>query len=652
MIDGYYNRHDPAKNFDRHLFRSGYVLQSAELNEVQSAAAERIRGVADALFKDGDVVRDARAVVDPATGSVFCESGAVYLRGAVRGVPEATISIPLTGSVAIGLWLLETVVTELEDSSLRDPAGLVRNYQEPGAARLKIEPRWGYQGDGTADAEFFPIYYADDGVLRAKEAPPALDSVSQAIANYDQDSNGSNYIVSGLSTTIGVDVDGAQVYHVSAGRARVNGFGVSLNTSKRVIYPAVAVLRYIDSEPFVSTTANAQRVKVDRTPIAGVDQVRITAKKTAALTHGTYSGALDPLPDSSVVDIVSVVQGATTYVKGTDYKLSSGRVDWSLSGAEPAAGSSYNVTYQYITAAEPTAVDETGFTVTGAVPGSLVLTSYNVKLPRIDRLVMNREGVLSWVEGVSTDYNPVPPQVPGSVIALCQVTQTWDSNRQLVNDGVRMVSMYDLESMSARMDQITALVAQQALRSDMSTRDAQAKKGLFVDPFIDDSQRDQGIVQTAAISNGLLTLPIDGDAFALPADVSAPAYCAFTLETVLAQTSRTGTMKINPYMAFAIVPALVALKPAVDRWTETVTQWASPITRRFVTTATQVRGGFFSRYQTTSSTSSSQTSTVSSGSQAIENLRSIEVEITASGFGAGEELASITFDGLTVEPIV
>lgn len=658
-LDNYYNRSESeiAKGYERHMFRAGYVLQSAELNEIQDVTASRHRMLGDSLFKDGDIVRDARVIVDSATGDVIAEAGAVYLNGAVRGVPPATFTIPLTGTVAIGIYLVETVVTEVEDPDLAEPAVDVKAYGEPGAARLKVVPTWGIQGTGTDT--FYPIYYVDDGELRAKEAPPQLDAVTQALARYDRDSTGSSYIVSGLMVAQLDDLpDGTLVYSVSDGRARVNGFGISLNTSRRIERPAVPDLRAIDSEPHISAGVAAQRINLDRTPIDEIDQVRITAQKTVTLVHGTFAGAQDPLPDTSVVDIISCVQGGTTYVKNTDYKLTAGKVDWSLAGAEPAPGSSYNVTYQYITTVTPTLVDATGFTVTGAVAGTLVLTNYTAKLPRIDRLCMDENGLFVWVQGVATDYDPVRPQTPAALISLCQVVQTWDaSTRRLIADGVRMVPMSDIQALSTRLDNITDLVAQQNLISDISTREAAARKGVFVDPFLDDNQRDQGVTQNAAVLGYALTIPIDGDAVSVGADVLVPTTSEFTLVSVLEQTSRTGDMKINPYMAFAIPSKPVTLTPAVDRWTESVTTWLSSVTQKFIIDAA-IHDAYHARLYgpglagfPSYTNSSTSTSVVSSSTTLIQNLRQIDVQFEVTGFGPGETLTSLKFDGIAVTPV-
>jgi hypothetical protein len=658
MITGHYDRFDPTKEYESHLFRAGYVLQSAELNEIQTALSTRMKGIGDALFKDGDVVRDARCIVDANTGIVRCESGAIYLRGAVRGVPPATFTVATTGVVAVGIYLVTTAVTELDDPALRDPAGLTRNYQEPGAGRKKVSAKWGFAGDGQA-GDFFPVYTIEDGNLNAKEPPPNMDAITQALARYDRDSAGGTYVVSGLTVQRMDDlVTGEQVYTISEGRARVNGYGVDLQTSRRLVYPATPDLRAINSEPHVSGTVGAQRINVDRVPINDISEVDITAERTVTVTHGGFVGAMDPLPDTSVLQLMSVSQGATNYTVGVDVRLTAGQVDWSLAGAEPATGSTYSVTYRYITAVLPTAVDDTGFTVTGAVVGSLVMVTYNQKLPRIDRLVMTPEGAFSWVTGVSADYNPRSPSVPNSLLPLASIYQAWGTNSYVSNNSVRVVPMTDLAAINGRIDYMLGLISQQRLESSANLKEAIQKKGLFVDPFLDDTLRDAGIAQTAAVVAGELILPVSLYAVGqMPSDITVETALNHSLAVSIEQPLRTGDMKINPYMAFDPIPAEVTLTPAIDRWTETLTTWASPATRSFVVDNRLVDDAHVSWFGTgldqypSTTTSFTSSRLLSQTSSEIENLRQIEVRFEIKGFGANEPLSSVTFDGIPVTPV-
>lgn len=653
MIDGYYNRFDQSKEYESHLFRAGFVLQSAELNEIQYSALARVRGIGDALFSDGDVVRDARLIVNPTTGETTCESGAIYLNGAVRGVQSATLTVPVTGVVTVGIYLQSTVVTELEDPSLRDPASLTRNYMEPGAARHKLHTAWGFSGDGQT-GEFYPVYTVEDGYLRAKEAPPNLNALSQALARYDRDSAGGTYVVSGLSVQRTDDlVSGEQVYTISEGSARVNGYGVDQTTSRRLVYPAVPDLREISSEPHVSATASAQRINTDRAPINDIVDVTITQQKTVNVTHGGFVGAQDPLPDTSILSLVSVSQGGTTYVQGTDYKLTAGKVDWSLAGAEPATGSTYSVTYQYLDSVTPTDVDDTGFTVTGAVVGSLVLVSYNQKLPRFDRLAITSDGEFVWIQGVAADWNPQMPTVPPDMLALAHVYQAWGDATYVVNDGVRVVPMQDLARINNRLDFLAGLIAQQRLESSANLKEATQKKGIFVDPFINDTLRDAGATQTAAIFGGELTLPISVAAVsAMSADVTAPNSMTYSMTAVLSQPLRTGNMKVNPYQAFDPIPATATLTPAVDRWNETNDVYNSTSTGTFITgiqglyqpPTTGIMGiQGLAQWQVTSNYYLASTTT-----QDLPFLRAINVRFRLEGLTAGEEISTVLFDGVSV----
>lgn len=90
------------------------------------------------------------------------------------------------------------------------------------------------------------------------------------------------------------------------------------------------------------------------------------------------------------------------------------------------------------------------------------------------------------------------------------------------NDGVRVVAFSDMEALAARVEYALQEVARQRLEADVATREAGARVGLFVDPLLDDSMRDQGIEQDAAIVNGFLTLPIAAKVYALSQDIQAP----------------------------------------------------------------------------------------------------------------------------------
>lgn len=182
-------------------------------------------------------------------------------------------------------------------------------------------------------------------------------------------------------------------------------------------------------------------------------------------------------------------------------------------------------------------------------------------------------------------------------------------------------------------------MARQRLESDVTTREAGTRVGLFVDPLRDDSMRDQGVVQTAAIVDGILTLPITASVAQLSGDVTAPTSLPFTLRTLLEQTLRTGEMKVNPFMAFEPLPARAKLIPSVDYWTDTATAWSSEVTRRLTV-------GSGNR----SSTSRNSTVVSNVTTKELEYLRQISPAFEIEGFGPGEILKAVTFDAVDVTP--
>lgn len=647
MLEGFYDRFDPSKQYDRLLFRVGRALQVSETNELQSQFIHRITRLSDALFRDGALIRDARLIVNADTGHAVGEAGAIYLRGAVRDVPRREFDLPTVGAVTVGVYLDEQWITELEDPGLYDQAEGTRNYMMPGAGRLKVTVQWGYAGEVGQVGEFFPVYNVQDAAVLAKDPPPTIDGVVQAIARYDRESAGDSYVVAGLKVAMAADQgDGKQVYTVQEGTARIDGYPVDLPTSLRVVYDAQPDLGYVDSEPFTAA-GGTERVTLNKTPVADITQVRITTEKTVTVTHGNYSGAKDALPDAAVLQLVEVKQGATTYVIGTDVKLTSGEVDWSLPGAEPAPGSTYTVKYRAIVTVTPTSPDSTGFTVSGAVVGTLVQTSYHYKRPRYDRLVLSRDGRTAWINGIPHDQRPSPPAIPPGVLLLATVYQAWGTARRIDMDGTKVVSMSDMNAMRRQIDDLYDLVARNELLTNAAISEPAAKRGVFVDPFLDDDQRDQGISQTAAIIGGEVSLGLTAhvESVTVTGGVSTLPL-ATDLATAISQPLRTSSMKVNPYMAFAPIPAVVGLQPAVDFWTQTLTQWSSPVTRLFDSTSSSQRSDSWNwRIVETSSSAVEQ---VSSKSTDLPMLRQIEIHFTVDGFAANEAVTTVKFDGLTV----
>ena len=349
-MQDYYQRFDPQKGYEQLLFRSGKGLQSAELNDMQAQVAHQVKGIADVLLKDGDVVLDGEPAVNSKTGLVQIGTSSVYLRGQVRTLVPAELVIATDQIIDIGVWLSASEVTELEDPQLRDPAVSAHNYDEPGAGRLKITCQWGLASDsGFEGANFYPVYRIDKGVLIIKQPPPQLDAVTVALARYDRESNGGSYVVNGMNLTYrGIESE-YQVFSLEEGKAHIQGYEVSFPTSRRELFADDADKQVIEGELHVFTPDQNGDMRIDLSfsPVNSVSRVDANLEKTVTLTHGVVPGASDPLPDVNVFSLVSVSQGETVYQEGVDFSLGGNQINWGLAGVEPDGGESYLVTYHF-----------------------------------------------------------------------------------------------------------------------------------------------------------------------------------------------------------------------------------------------------------------------------------------------------------------
>lgn len=664
-LQGYYNRFQPSQNFDELLFRASKGLQSAELNEIQSVINDRMTNIADALFNDGAVIRDCDVVVDPVTGAVKVSSGALYVQGAVREVAERNdMVISVTGSVDIGVYVTEEEITELEESSLRDPAVGTRNYNEPGAGRKRVTIAWGYSGDGGDPAYFYPVFSVLNGYLLDSSDPPVLDSAQQLVARYDREANG-NYIVKGLGVTHSALSGIEHTLIVEAGVANVQGVKIDKPRSQPFVYDEDPDLQQISNEPKTSSTAGSQTITTTYKPLDSVQDVVITTETTETVTHGSFSGASDALANTSVLSITSITQGGTTYVTGTDFTLNGDQVDWSPSGNEPAPGSTYTVVYRHLISVTPTNLDLAAgtFDITGAVVGTLVLLDYRWKLPRFDLLTMNNDGVLSRQKGISHRFDPQIPDGAIDATVLAVLENKWGQATGVdQSEMVFAVPFSKIAELQKSIGELFELVAVERLERDISSKAPTTKNGVFVDPFLDDDLRDNGYTGgptgenipggDAVIVETELMLPLDAEAIPFPdnngqSETEEPVSLAplntlpYTKSAVISQPLRTQSMKINPYQAFEPMAASARIHPAQDTivrttWRRRTDTFITNPHRRFK------RNG---RQRPIRTIDTIRTLETVETKWDLDRLRERDVRFRIFGFRPGEQLTRVRFAG-------
>jgi hypothetical protein len=432
------------------------------------------------------------------------------------------------------------------------------------------------------------------------------------------------------------------------------------------VFPIDPDIAEIESEPhtFIGDEDGVMRLTLNNTPIHEVDKIDITKERTATITHGAFTGATDPLPDEAVLEIIEISQGGTLYEPNQDYRLTAGDVDWSPLGAEPAPGSSYDVTYRYREQLETVNLDDTSFDIEGAVEGSLILIDYKWKMPRFDLVSMDQEGNVRRVKGLAHPWRPAVPQSPEGQLTLGLIEHTWETGLAVktTSTATHAVPMSDIEAMRESIHDLYSLVAEERLRNDANAADPSTKLGVFVDPFFDDDLRDQGIPQTGAIIDGELTLPIAAEIIEAAREPEAFTL-DYELEPVIKQLLRTKDMKVNPYQAFEPIPARVQLNLSVDRWTDVNTQWTSPGTRRFsrftspLTRNRVIGGGLRTRLQSRTTQNvllsvqrSESNELLSSTSIDAEFMRQQTQRFDIEGFEPGETLETVLFDGIEITP--
>lgn len=612
MPASYYDLFDAQKNYKKLLFRAGKGLQSRELNEMQEMMRHELRQCIDGLYGNGKLFRGGNILISG--NQARLGESVMWVNGYAVDVPEATLTISTVGLCSIGVAVLSVVKAEDDDGSLRDPAVNTRNYNEPGAARLQVTGRWALDSDVlAADEEFYPIYELMDGVLQATIVPDSdLDGAMKLLARYDLAANG-HYVVSGMTVTHAYDdaVGQQHVLSVKEGIAHVDGYEVTFQAAHPVRVDYGLDTREVISEPHLFDADGAYTLF--NAPVAAISRVVGIKEVTRTITHGSYSGCSDTLPDQPVVSVSEVKQDATTYMNGTDFTVVGNTLNWSSAGSEPAPGSTYTVKYLYqdemvdeVTITE----DRTGINIAGLKTGTVFNVDYHYYLPRIDRIVLLKSGSLTVLRGVA---NEIPSaQTTSEGLSLATVRVAYGLDPVLTNDAYRAYRMSDVHSILSRINNLDATVAYLALKEDARTNNPTlVAKNLFVDPFLDDDMRDLGQAQNALVESQTLIPGVDWTFAGIRtgSDILLP----YSEVTAINQNAYTKARQIDEFTWSDPPPAQITVSPNSYRWISST---------RYV---------------------SSGIGTESTDDNAI--IPAISLTISGSKFNAGE-VVNITFDGI------
>lgn len=625
-------------NFAGVVFPEGRIVQGAELNEIQTILKRRQTRAANMVARDGDRISGAEVLVNVAAGSVSLTPGQIYVQGDVRTIAGAVLTlVPMTGNISLGVRLVSSTVYSTTDTALVGlmPGSLAQG--EPGAEREVEAVSWGFEGDGQS-GQLYSVYLLKDGVVIDQTPPPQTSGITAQIAQYDSAAHG-NYVVSGCQVSpLGV-LAGQNVFSIGAGEANILGFKRTRQHDLRYARTLDPDNQVITAEPqtFADGGTGTATILVAHAPIATVTGVIAEKLTSETVTHGAITGSLDALSRNSVTQIVSVVQGGTTYVPTTDYIRTGDKVDWTPAGAEPAPGATYTVTYRYL-ALIPAGVGgysstATTVTITGGVTGGQVFLSYTWSLPRVDLICLDQSGLPAYVAGVSSPVTPVAPICPSSLLPLAVVTNTWNGAPTVEQAGIKSISFAEFKRWLDLLFNLDDLVALERLKRDVDYREPVLKKGIFVDPFNDDTYRDAGTVQTAAVGNGYMALAVD----TLPnrMTMSGPVMLDYTDEIIVRQDLYSLCFPINPYQSFSPLPGELSLTPRDDFWTDFASSYTSPATINSTGVTNSV---------TTVDTVLTDITTN------IQFLRQIPVSFTIRNFAANEQLTYLTFDGINVLP--
>lgn len=595
----YFSRFKPSKEYTKLLYNPDRPLQASELVESQEILHHYLSTLSYSFFEDGNLVSDMDYLIEDDTITVF--SGRVYLDGKVRDFNQQTIPFDSEGTFEVGVKLEQKIITHNDDEELLDQVSGVSSYLSPGADRLKETVVL-----VANDEEAAPIYEFRDGELFIQSQNPEISKINDILAERTYDESGS-YRVYGFdiySEEHPTDENKIMLV-IDSGRAYVLGYKVDKPSSTRIPIDKALETRTANAEAFFYDN-QTRRGRLGNAPVHEVNRVigQVQVNRQLVSRRSTPNGT-DTLPHNSVFQINKVwtESGGETsqeFVRGRDFQLVNGNaIDWSPSGNEPSAGSSYYVSYQY----NKTMVKDTDYKITiegtgdnrrwfidfngmngnKPVVGSMVSVDYTYYLARVDLIVLDKDGEIHVNKGQpdSVEQADAPYYNDPYTLHLGNIMIYPGSNTtRAAKSNLNRLSMEELQKVKTRVDNMEFNQAINALdQPAMAGINPPTLRGVFSDGFIstdkaDTSHPDMNVA--FSFEDAEITLPYADVTAHKPSMLRGSSIAhtwgrlvtaPFNEHVGISQSQATETFNVNPYNVFNN-RAQLKLTPSEDSWVE------------------------------------------------------------------------------------
>lgn len=591
----YYDDYDPSKKYTQLLAVPGRAEQAREFTQTQTLIFDFLKRFSDTIYTEGNIVAGMSLSVKDKTVTVT--DGLIYLDGLIHEFSSQSIEITGEGEELISVKLEKTIVTEVQDPSLREPAEGFDNYGEPGTHRVKAEPKLVLNDD-----RYPVVYKLMDGKLYLDPIRPQSDSLAETLARRTYDESG-NYRVTGLELWTEDRNENQITLNVESGKAYVKGFEVIKPTATRVVMEKSLDTRTVQNEPRVYSQST-DKYEISNYPVKSVTTLNGTVEVIGEQkTRGNVPGGRDYLNKTPVVEIEAVYTKKPdgtkdiTYVQGRDYQLTGNQtVDWSLNfgdSLEPDSGTTYYVDYKY----NKTFVQGTDYNLSregdkdyikflsgGDKPiiGTQFRYDYDFFLARKDLISLNKDGDILITRGQSDTQNAIVTPVNNDPELLHIGTVYLPPNSGdcvATSYAVTRLSMEELQDAIRRLNDVEYNQAISALDEEaISGEPVTNLKGVFSDSFTSVTKGDTGHPEfkvAYSLEDGEIYLPTQATVASQPTIVNGRLskiwgrVVTAPVEEIpeIEQKFSTKIMLVNPYNVFNKM-AILKLDPAVDNWVE------------------------------------------------------------------------------------